>query len=331
MTPVEPLACLAVAAAGAVAALLPATRTIRRLRASLRELARSARAIEPDRGGGRFPVRPAGDDLAEIVGDLNDLLERGDERARTLLEFAGNVAHEFKSPVSTMLAEVHLLRIGGTCGPEALAFLARAEVELRHLGLLIDDLLLLARAEAGAEPREVVHVGDVVRSAARRCAEAAERKDVRIDVHCPATDARSDPFVIGNGGLLQILVENLVRNAVQHSPRGAPVSLDVHRDPGTVRVVVRDAGPGIPEESRGEVFRRGERAAIGPGGSGSGLGLAIAASIVRLHGGRLVLARSDAGGCAFTAEFPATGLPLPRRASIAPPLGAPTRPPMTRS
>jgi two-component system OmpR family sensor kinase len=231
--------------------------------------------------------------------------------AERMSHFAGNVAHEFRNPLTAMLADVQLAKQESLDAEQQRQLLERMESELRRMGQLIESFLLMTRIESGEQRRDLVHLDDVARRVHSRCLPAAERGDVRLELHCRETDARRAPIVTGDAELLQSLVENLVRNAIRHSPPGAPVTIDTARVDDVAQVVVRDRGPGIADEVRDLIFRRGVAAPAMPSvENGHGLGLSIALSVAQMHGGTLELQRNEGGGSAFV-----VALPLAREAS----------------
>ena len=167
---------------------------------------------------------------------------------------------------------------------------------------LVDDLLLLARADGGRLPlqRELVEIDEVCRQAARALAPLAAARQVSLH----SVPAACAVLVLGDELHLSQVVRNLVDNAIRHTPPGGTVAIGVAEDadgaasPDTVRVRVIDTGPGVPQEERERIFERfhrltGNATANDAGRSGSGLGLAICRAIVMAHGGQI---RADKGG-----------------------------------
>jgi len=188
----------------------------------------------------------------------------------------------------------------------------------RRMRRLVDDLFLLARADAGEIPvrREALYLDDVVTECARQVRSLAEAHGVTVKVG-PMPEAPTT----GDEALLHRLVLNLLDNAIKHSPAGAQVNAGLAADEREYRVWVEDTGPGIPEEVRPHVFERFVRADRSRAReddtltSGAGLGLAIARWIAEAHGGRLELVRSGPAGSSFE-------LSLPRGVGAVTPVGA---------
>jgi signal transduction histidine kinase len=285
----------------AVGAPLVALVITRRVTTPIHALAEIAKEVSPSNLGGRFELRTRDIELRRLQEELNGALQRLEEGYRAQAQFISNVAHELKTPIAALMADAQVSKLGRRTKADSQAFMNRAEEELRHLTSVIESFLLMARIETQQPRRDLVYVDDVVRRSARRCADATGKNGVPIELDLAGAADSNDPFVQGDAELLQAMVENLVRNAINHSPRGEPVVVSTRCENGTVRIVVRDRGPGIPEEFREKVFERGVR---GPAGGGAGLGLSIASSVAKQHGGRVTLAENSEIGSTFVVTLP---------------------------
>ncbi len=217
-------------------------------------------------------------------------------------EFAADASHELRTPLAVIRATVeHLERHPErTLGTESEA-LADVRAEVDHLAGLVGDLLLLARTDSGIEELapEPLDLERIATDAVDGLRTVAAGRSIDVQVEGSATPLTGDPT------RLRQLVTILVDNAIRHGPAGSVVRVTVQpgeHDGG--RLIVEDAGPGIPEEDRSHVFDRFWRA---PGASsgGTGLGLAIAQWIVQRHGGSLVVGEAAGGGARFEADLPA--------------------------
>jgi two-component system, OmpR family, sensor kinase len=177
----------------------------------------------------------------------------------------------------------------------------RIEDEAARMGVLVEDLLTLARLD---EVREAEHVEVDLAALARDAADDARAMapDREISLHADPATVSGDPHQ-----LRQVLA-NLLRNALVHTPPGTPVELQVAREAGEVALRVRDHGPGLPGDDPDALFERFWRAEGGRerGKGGAGLGLAIVAGIVDAHGGRVSAGNAPDGGAVFTVRLPAT-------------------------
>ena len=219
-----------------------------------------------------------------------------------LRRFLADASHELRTPLASIRGYAELFRMGAATGPEDTAkAMRRIEDEAARMGVLVEDLLTLARLD---EIAHVPHtnldlaglVGDAVDDAR---ATAPEREiDSRID---------GDTTVSGDAHQLRQVLANLLRNALVHTPAGTPIDVSAMRDDGEVRVEVRDHGPGLPTDNPNELFERFWRSEGGRerGRGGAGLGLAIVAGIVDAHGGRVEAANAPGGGASFVMHLPA--------------------------
>ena len=225
------------------------------------------------------------------------------EALRTQRQFMADASHELRTPVSVarVSAEVALSREHRDEGEyrEALTIVAG---EAQRLSRLVDDMLVLARADAGGYPlRSVDLYFDEIVAECRRAVDvlAAER---RVTIRSLGA---MDISVKGDEDLLRRLVLNILQNAVQHSPAGGDVEVELVSEPGRVRLRVSDHGPGIPAADQARIFDRFVQLDVSRGRQGTGLGLPIARWIAEAHRGILVLEKSGPGGSTFTVILPA--------------------------
>ncbi len=278
------LAALAMGAAGWVAA-----------RFALRPVARLRDAATQLPAGERLPLPPARDELRALAEALNDLLGRRDAGAQRLKQFTGDAAHELRSPVAAIRAQAEV----AVAHPDpdlAGATLEDIAIEAQRLSGLLDDLLELARSDAG-EPliTQPVDLAGMARDAAARVARGAVV--VRVTAAAPAV-LHAAPSDVAR------VLDNLLANAVRHARSTARVM--VLPGPAEVRVLVDDDGDGVPVEHRGLVFERFHRVEEDRdrGTGGTGLGLALVAETVRRYGGTARVGRAPDGGARFEVHWP---------------------------
>lgn len=274
------------------------TSPLRQMTAAARQMA-AGRPATPVRATSRDEVG----ELARAFTAMSRDLSAVDRQRRDLL---ANVAHELKTPVAALRAQLENL-VDGVRAPDESA-LSEALDQTERLSALVEDLLDLARADAGVAPlrRVAVHVRAVADDVAREVGIARPGRDVHVDTPDDLV-ADADP-----GRLRQVLV-NLVDNAARHATDGGRVDVRCRSDgAGGLVVEVTDDGPGIPRDQWDSVFERfengvtpdGDRPRRTPGG-GTGLGLSIARWAVVLHGGRIAVVPSPRG-CRIRAELPAS-------------------------
>lgn len=275
----------------------PAVRPLRQLRERAALVGRAEAGPRPPWQAGT----PEIDEVAATLDWLDDDLavaRRGQAQALEAARgFAASAGHELRTPLTSMSTDISVLR-----DHPQLAALDRAAVldslersEQRLLSTL-QALEQLARGDLGAQGAEIVDVTDLVLQVVDDAARRHPSAQVRADV--PAAAVRMRGWRPG----LRLALDNLVTNAVQH---GAAARVDVRVLPAGngCDLVVDDDGPGIPERERARVLGRFERGS-GAVGSGSGLGLALVDQQARLHGGRLELGTSPAGGLRAAIRLP---------------------------
>jgi two-component system OmpR family sensor kinase len=246
---------------------------------------------------------------------LNQMLDRLEEafakqRASEdrLRRFLADASHELRTPLASIRGYAELFRIGAARDPaDTKKAMSRIESEAARMGVLVEDLLTLARLD---EVREVIREDvDLVRLAGDAVDDArATAPDREIDLE---SDGRA--VVAGDPHQLRQVFANLLRNALVHTPAGTPVAVTVSHDGPTTVLEVRDYGPGLPTGDDGALFDRFWRAEHGRerGKAGAGLGLAIVAGIVAAHDGSVSAENAPGGGARFTVRLPARP-PAPR-------------------
>jgi signal transduction histidine kinase len=245
---------------------------------------------------------PEGDDeISRLALTMNRMLERLEESAESSRRFVADASHELKSPISALQTslEVSLLRPKEADWPRvALDGLTEAH----RMQTLVEDLLILAKADAGRLKLkfEPVDLDELVIEEARRARSRTESK-IRLS-------SVSGGRGVGVGVMLRSVVRNLMENAIRHCE--STVSVALRQEGSSVVFEVLDDGPGVPEADRETIFRRFVRLdeSRSRGDGGSGLGLAITKSIVEAHSGRIwVEGNNQTGkGARFVVVLPAS-------------------------
>jgi signal transduction histidine kinase len=260
-----------------------ALRPVERMRAE----ASAISALEPDR---RLPVPETQDELARLALTLNRMLDRLQEAMARERRFVNDASHELRTPLGVLKAELDLALSRARTPDELEAALRRASGETDRLAALADDLLVLARAEGGrllvrrADASLAVIVDEACRARARSAAAAGVT--VRVDV--PQAPVRIDAVRCRQA------IENLLDNAIRHSPPGGEVRIRSEQADHELRIVVDDDGPGFPPaflDRAFEPFAREDRDS-----DGAGLGLAIARAVAEGHGGGATAGNLPGGG-----------------------------------
>ncbi|MDR0225091.1 MAG: two-component sensor histidine kinase [Burkholderiaceae bacterium] len=233
------------------------------------------------------------DEVRPLVAELNALLQRVGQAFEAQQHFVADAAHELRSPLAALGLQLQTLRRApdASAREEAVQRLAQG---IERATRLVEQLLSLARQEArDAQPAQaVVDLREVVAQALAETAVAAQHGGLDMGVS-EAPEMQQAFSVAGDAQALQMLVRNLLDNAVKYVPAGGRVDVGWRVDAQGRALVVEDSGPGIAEGERAQVLRRFVRGpSAGQQAGGSGLGLAIVQTIAERHGARLVLDRS---------------------------------------
>lgn len=218
-------------------------------------------------------------------------------------DFVANVSHELRTPLTSIRALTETLEAGAIDDREMTDdFLARILGEVDRLTALVEDLLDMARLEAGRSPLDLqmVDPGEVIRHGADRLRPqvARARLSMSVDV-CEGLI----PISVDRTRIEQVLL-NLVHNAIKFTPAGGRIAIIVTRDERFVTTTVRDTGVGISEVDQARIFERFYKADKARHSEGTGLGLAIAKHIVQLHGGQITVESTPGEGANFRFSLP---------------------------
>ena len=269
----------------------------------VRTIAGIARSISEHDLHRRVEVDVPHDELGELVDTFNTMLDRLEAGFMSMARFTADASHELRAPLTLMRTQLEGALSRSRSRDEYKEVLDSLRVEVDHLSRLADQLLILARADAGAlvPAREPVDVADFLHETAARWERVAKEHGTSVELSAPSSGrVDADP------ALLRRVVDNLLENAVTHSPPGAAVALRGYAADGGWRIEVADQGPGVAPEDRSRLFVRFARTdgARSPENGGAGLGLALSAAIARAHGGALELVSSDRPGATFRLSIP---------------------------
>ena len=261
----------------------------------------------------RLPVPPADDELARLSSTFNAMLDRLQASFRAQERFVADASHELRTPLTAIRGNVDVLSRQTRNGARVLMSgdLAPALDDIRaesdRMRRLLDDLLLLARSDAGDGSRpfpitqsQRIRLDMIAGEAVRSAGSMSEGQVLELEAPRPV-------FVDGDPDRLRQLIMILLDNAIRHTPAGGHVRVAVaSAADGTARIAVRDDGEGIAAEHLPHVFERFYRAdgARGRASGGTGLGLAIARAICRAHGGDIEVRSTPGQGSTFIATLP---------------------------
>ena len=257
-------------------------RPVEQLRAGAEKISRTRRISGPT-GGERLPVPPAADEIRALAITLNEMLDRLAEARERQRSFVADAAHELRSPLASIQAQLEVaqrLGEGGTLASDLM-------VDVKRLSGLVEDLLLLARADADTRPPARLEPVDA-------CDLVSEVVEAYSDARVPVTIAVQERLMIKiDAEELRRALGNLIDNAVRHARTQVAVAAFVDHDHAVISV--SDDGMGIPPEERERVFERFTRLddARGRNSGGAGLGLAIVRELITRTGGTVRLTASE--------------------------------------
>jgi two-component system, OmpR family, sensor kinase len=291
------------------------------VRSALRPLARvkdTAEAIAAGDLTRRVPEHPPRTEIGQLSGALNGMLaqiesafriqQASEAAARSSEErmrrFVADASHELRTPLTSIRGFAELYRQGAA--EDVPRLMNRIESEAARMGLLVEDLLLLARLDAQRElaraPVDLVALAaDAVHDARALCPD----RPVTLEI----AHSQRVPVVLGDEPRLRQVLGNLMTNALTHTPAGTPVTVAVATEPGWAVLSVTDQGPGLAAQDAQRVFQRFYRtdASRTRSRGGTGLGLSIVAALTAAHGGTTELDTAPGTGATFRIRLPLAG------------------------
>jgi len=263
-------------------------------------------------GRGNFdyevPASERRDEVGGLARSLTAMARRLGELDRLKQSFLQQITHDLRLPLTSIHGYAEMISEGtsGPVTPKQIEQLRAVQESSDRLGEYIDDILDLAKLEAGGMTveRKPVALESVLRSAAVLLDAGVIEHGIRLDIRCEP----ELPLVPADADLLRRAAANLLGNALKFTPKGGSITVEARRDdPGAVRVSVSDTGPGIPQEKLEKVFDKFFQVTETKGvarQAGTGLGLTIAREIVQAHGGK-IWAQSEPGrGATFIFTLP---------------------------
>ncbi|PWU00844.1 MAG: hypothetical protein C5B51_24195 [Terriglobia bacterium] len=288
---------LLLAVAGAGGYLL----TRRRL-APLRSMMAQTQAISDRNLETRLHIGDAAEELATLAASFNELLARLNQSFETMRRFVQDASHELRTPLAVIRGEADVALSQPRTAADYRESLMLIQEESRRLSRLVDDLLNLARADAGHVQLQLeeLYLNDLLAECCRSLQPLAAARNVELS--CVAGE---DLAVQGDEELLRRMVVNLLDNAIRYTPEGGSVSAALETQGSEVCIRVCDTGVGIPAEAATRVFERFYRAdkARSRQQGGFGLGLSIVKWIAESHRGAVELTSQPGQGSTFTVRL----------------------------
>jgi two-component system, OmpR family, sensor kinase len=265
-----------------------------------------SRRVEP--ATERTEVGRLGLALNAMLAQIEAAFEERRASEDRLRRFVADASHELRTPLTSIRGYAELFRRGADSRPEDLAkSMQRIEGEAARMGVLVEDLLLLARLDQGRPlEREQVDLARIVEDAVDSARAVEPDRPIDLELHGPTS-------VIGDEGRLRQAVDNLLDNARVHTPASSRVRVtlgsDADSDASSVLLSVADEGPGLTSDVATRAFERFYRGDPSRSRSmgGAGLGLSIVAAIVEAHGGTVTVRSEEGAGATFEVRLPVSG------------------------
>lgn len=270
--------------------------------APIRQMIIKANQIDPSHLSERIPVPQTSDEVQSLAITINSVLERIQHAFESQERFIADASHELKTPLAILRGELDVFKNKPRTPEETAVFTQSAAQELSHLSQLVEDLLILARVDAGSSilVKTDLRLEEIILEVIERLEPIARPKKVKIRFNLV-----NDPYLFqADSDLIRILVKNLVENAIKYSYDENLVEVLLEFAEKLITLRVTNQGPPISEEILPRIFERFFR---GPESSsktlGAGLGLAIAKKIAEIHQGKILATSSSQDGIVFTVQF----------------------------
>jgi signal transduction histidine kinase len=270
----------------------------------IEELIAAIHRIEAKNLGSRLESAGRVAEIADLTEEFNGLLDRVEAEVKRMRRFTANASHELRTPIASLRAGIDVCLRRPREAEEYREHLAESLHEIDRVQRVVEGLLALAREPEGARypsVREPVDLAAVVERTCRVLQPLADEKQIELQV----TSAGS-PVATGDPAQIELMLINLVDNAIRHSARGKEVRIEASRKDGHARLLVVDQGPGIPKQERAAVFDR-----YFQGGAEErsprigGIGLDLVRWVVEVHGGEVRVVDDDEPGAKFEILLPA--------------------------
>lgn len=270
-------------------------------------IAEQTRRLEAGTLGQRIQAAGRTRETDELVEVLNDLLARVDRAFDWQRRLVADLAHDLRTPITVLRGNTEGALLRERTAEQYRTILASNLEEIDRLALMSEALLLLARFQAGAlVPHHTSF--DLVEVAGEAALQVREHAGASIEASLPES-----AVLQADRRMVALQLRELLQNALQHTPPGTPIRVAVETEPGTIRYLVEDGGPGVPEAVMPRLFELGFRNDQARGrAAGAGLGLTVSAAIAAVHGGRIEASRSPLGGLRVAVTLPRTPGPAPR-------------------
>ena len=282
--------------------LIGAAWVARKALAPIEEVRQAAKGITAQRLDQRLPVPATNDEIAGLVEVLNATFERLQRSFEQSVRFSADASHHLKTPIAVLRAGVEEILADAECSESTQERAEGLLSRIHHLTSVVDNLLLLSRADAGRLEltKDNFDFSEVLEGILDDTLALAEPFDLKVeaDVAKPLP-LKADRLFVG------MIAQNLVENAVKYNTPGGRVRVEARAVNGSVELTVGNTGDGIPADRTAQLFERFHRVRGGERVAGHGLGLSTARELARAHGGEVALVRSDGSWTEMRARLPA--------------------------
>jgi signal transduction histidine kinase len=258
--------------------------------APVEEIRQAANRITAQRLEQRLPVPPTNDEIAGLIEILNTTFDRLQRSFEQSARFSADASHHLKTPIAILRADVEEILADVNCSESTQARAEGLLNRIHQLNSVVDNLLLLSRADAGRVElsKAEFELGEVLEGVLDDAQTLAEPFDLTVEANIPKhLVLKADPTFVG------MIAQNLVENAVKYNTRGGRIRVEARAVNGDVEMIVGNTGDGIAQARADLLFERFCRVCGDERVPGHGLGLSIARELARLHGGEVELIRSD--------------------------------------
>lgn len=269
--------------------------------APVEDIRQAAAKITAQRLDQRLPVPPTGDEIAGLIEVLNSAFDRLQRSFEQSVRFSADASHHLKTPITVLRAGVEEILNDAECSPQTQATADGLLHRIHQLNSVADNLLLLARADAG---RLELHcrefdLGEVLEGMLDDARAIAEPLNLTVEADVP----KRLPL-LADRGFVGIIAQNLLENAVKYNAPGGRLRVVAQAVNGSVEMRIGNTGVGIPPERQAQLFERFYRVSGDERVAGSGLGLSTARELARTHGGDITLVDSTPEWTEFRVSLP---------------------------
>jgi signal transduction histidine kinase len=269
--------------------------------APVEEIRQAAKKITAQRLDQRLPVPPTNDEIAGLIEMLNATFERLQRSFEQSARFSADASHHLKTPIAILRADVEEILADVNCSESTQVRAEGLLHRIHHLSSVVDNLLLLSRADAGRLElsKAEFELGEVLEGVLDDALTLAEPLDLKVEADIP-----KHLLLKADRMFVAMIAQNLVENAVKYNTPGGRIRVEARSVNGEVEMTIGNTGNGIPKERTGQLFERFYRVRGAARVPGHGLGLSIARELARAHGGEVELVRSNGSWTEMRVRLP---------------------------